>query len=87
MAAKDPQIRRLAARVAANSRHSAVPYPHRPKVPPEFRAQYESEVDPELRLTEDARRKRALSAWRRDVALDELREAGSNSTPDGGAAA
>ena len=76
MAAHDPKIRRLAARVAANSRHSAVPYPHRPKVPAELRARYEREVDPAHQLEPDTRRKRALSAWRRDVALDELRRAG-----------
>ena len=85
MAAKDPQIRRLAARVAANSRHSAVPYPHRPKVPAELRVRYEREVDPQATLTEEARRKRALSAWRRDVALQELRQARGDS--DGGGAA
>jgi len=73
MASKDPQIRRLAARVAANSRHSAVPYPHRPKVPAQLRARYEDEVDPQHELIDEARRKRALSAWRRDVALEELR--------------
>lgn len=38
MAAHDPHVRRLAARVAANSRHSAVPYPHRRKVPAPLRA-------------------------------------------------
>ena len=72
MAAHDPKIRRLA-RVAANSRHSAVPYPHRPKVPDDPRARYEREVDPARQLEPDPRRKHALCAWRRDVALEELR--------------
>jgi hypothetical protein len=87
MAAKDPQIRRLAARVAANSRHSAVPYPHRPKVPAELRAQYEREVDPTAALSPEGRRKRALSAWRRDVALNELRRVRGDRPSNGGAAA
>jgi hypothetical protein len=77
MAAKDPTIRRLAARVASNSRHAAVPYPHRPKVPALLRAGYEREVDPSATLPPEVRRKRALSAWRRDVALGELRQAQS----------
>ena len=76
MAAHDPKIRRLAARVAANSRHSNVPYPHRPKVPDDLRARYEGEVDPARQLEPDTPRKRALCAWRRDVALEELRRAG-----------
>ena len=75
MAAHDPKIRRLAARVAANGRHSNVPYPHRPKVPDDLRSRYEREVDPARKLEPDTRRKRALSAWRRDVALEELRRA------------
>ena len=75
MAARDPQVRLLAARVAANTRHSRVPYPHRPKVPTEHRSRYEQEVDPQNELDTDTRRKRALSAWRRDVALAALRDA------------
>ena len=58
-----------------NSRHAAVPYPHRPKVPAENRSRYEREVDPHNELDTDTRRKRALSAWRRDVALAALRDA------------
>jgi hypothetical protein len=77
MAAKDPHVRHLAASVAANARHSQVPYPHRPVVPPDSRSRYEREVDPLCQLDEDTRRKRALSAWRRDVALAALREAQS----------
>lgn len=75
MAAKDPEIRRLAARVAANSRHAAVPYPHRPEVPARLRSRYEREVDRDGRLPEDVRRRRAVSAWRRDVAFKALRAA------------
>ena len=86
MAAKEPEIRRLAARVAANSRHSAVPYPHRAKVPAELRSRYEREVDPHTALTDEARRKRALSAWRRDVALQDLRRARGDSGGGGAAA-
>ena len=40
-----------------------------------MRARYEREVDPARQLEPDTRRKRALNAWRRDVALEELRRA------------
>jgi hypothetical protein len=74
VAAKDPELRRLNASIAAYARHAQVPRVHPPVVPAALRERYETEVDPASTLDPDLRRLRAYRAWQRDVKRAEARK-------------
>lgn len=94
MAARDPEVRRLAAVKASNTRWA---FPERAArrgkapVPPEsVLTSYEERVDPSGKLAPLQRRKQAAALWRADQAerAREIRKAAlTNGGDDGGAAA
>lgn len=65
-----PQQRALRARIAANSRVAKPDYDPREATRPATRARwqrYEAQVDPEGKLSPEARRKKAVALWQADM--------------------
>lgn len=89
MPTQDPKIQSLVGRIGRYSRAAGAP-PKKPVpdavIPVEQRAGYHAEVDPDGALPLRVRQQRAAAAYKRDIAMAELRAYRSGGPDDGDAA-